>query len=96
MRKQFVLIVYDISSDKRRTKLHNLLLDYGTPVQYSAFECILDAKNLSKLKKAAGRIVRKRVDNVRYYFLCADCVNRIESSRPEEINKSQPPQTMVV
>ena len=96
MKSQFVLIVYDISNDKRRTRLHNLLLDYGTPVQYSAFECHLDAKNLSKLKQAAGRIIRKRRDNVRYYYLCAECVNRIESSRPEEINKSQPAQTMVV
>ncbi len=98
MKKQFVLIVYDISNDKRRTKLHNLLLDYGTPVQYSVFECILEAKNLSKLKVAAGRITHrgKRKDNVRYYFLCADCVNRIESSRPEEVNKSDPPHTLVV
>ncbi len=96
MQKQFILIVYDISNDKRRTKLHNLLLDYGTPVQYSAFECILDTKHLAKLRKAAARVVRKRKDNVRYYFLCADCVNRIESSRPEETHKSEPKQTMVV
>jgi len=96
MNKQFVLIVYDISNDKRRTKLHNLLLDYGTPVQYSAFECILEAKNLAKLKKAAGRIIRKRKDNVRYYYLCADCVKKMESSRPEEINKSEPKETLVV
>jgi CRISPR-associated protein Cas2 len=37
--KQFVVVVYDISNDKRRTRLHNALLDYGTPVQYSVFEC---------------------------------------------------------
>lgn len=98
MQTQFILIVYDISNDKRRTKLHNLLLDYGTPVQYSVFECHLDSKNLTKLKKAAARITHrgKRKDNVRYYFLCADCVNRIESSRPEEINKSEPSETLVV
>ena len=96
MKTQFVLIVYDISNDKRRTKLHNLLLDYGTPVQYSAFECLLDARNLSKLRKAAERIIRKRTDNVRYYFLCADCANRIESSRPQEINKSEPKETLIV
>ncbi|NWG07719.1 MAG: CRISPR-associated endonuclease Cas2 [Chloroflexi bacterium] len=96
MKTQFILIVYDISNDRRRTKLHNLLLDYGTPVQYSAFECHLDEANLLKLKKAAGRIIRRRKDNVRYYSLCADCVDRIESSRPEEVTKSEPPQTMVV
>lgn len=96
MDTQFTLIVYDISDDRRRTKLHNLLLDYGTPVQYSAFECHLTARNLSKLKKAAARIVRKRKDNVRYYYLCADCVDKIESSRPEETHKSEPRHTLVV
>ncbi len=93
---QFVLIVYDISNDKRRTKLHNALLDYGTPVQYSVFECRLARKDLEKLKKAVKRIVRPRRDNLRYYYLCADCVDRMESSRPGELNKSEPPQVMVV
>ena len=93
---QFVLIVYDISNDRRRTKLHNLLLDYGTPVQYSAFECRLDARDLEKLKKSIKRIVRPRKDNLRYYYLCANCVDRMESSRPGEINKSTPPETLVV
>jgi len=96
MQTQFILIVYDISNDKRRTKLHNVLLDYGTPVQYSVFECHLDDKNLVKLKKAVARVVRKRRDNVRYYYLCADCEKKIESSRAEEINKSEPKHTLVV
>jgi len=65
MNKRFILIVYDISNDRRRSKLHNLLLDYGTPVQYSAFECILTPRDLSRLKEAAERIIRKRKDNVR-------------------------------
>ena len=93
---QFVLIVYDISNDRRRTKLHNLLLDYGTPVQYSVFECRLDDRDLSRLKSALKRIVRPRKDNLRYYHLCANCVDRMESSRPGEINKSTPPETLVV
>lgn len=96
MDTQFILIVYDISNDRRRTKLHNVLLDYGTPVQYSVFECHLEDKHLSKMKKAVARVVRKRKDNVRYYYLCADCEKRIESSRPDEINKSEPKQTMIV
>jgi len=48
MSKQFVLVVYDISSDKRRTRLHNKLLDFGTPVQYSVFECLLGAEELAR------------------------------------------------
>ena len=33
MNKQFIVVVYDISVDRRRTKLHQALLDFGTPVQ---------------------------------------------------------------
>lgn len=93
---QFVLVVYDISNDKRRTKLHNLLLDFGTPVQYSVFECRLIEKDIKKLKTAVRRLIRPRKDNLRFYYLCADCVDRMESSRPGEVNKSEPPKVMVV
>lgn len=76
--QQFLLVVYDISSDKRRTKLHNALLDYGTPVQYSVFECLLEPKQLERMRKAVRKVIRPRVDQVRYYFLCAGCVTKTE------------------
>jgi len=76
--QQFLLVVYDISSDKRRTKLHNALLDYGTPAQYSVFECLLEPKQLERMRKAVRRVIRPRVDQVRYYFLCARCVAKTE------------------
>ena len=90
MTQQFVLIVYDISNDKRRTKLHTVLLDYGTPVQYSVFEFLLDDKDLARLKKAVVRVIRPKKDHVRYYFLCADCVKKIETTRNEEVHSSEP------
>ena len=93
---QFVLVVYDISNDRRRTKLHDLLLDFGTPVQYSAFECRLTGRDLLKMKNGVKRLIRPRKDNVRYYYLCANCVDAMEASQPGEINKSTPPQTLVV
>jgi CRISPR-associated protein Cas2 len=95
MRKQFILVVYDISNDKRRAKLHNVLLDYGTPVQYSVFECLLDAKNLSKLKKAVAHAIRPRKDHVRYYYLCADCAAKTETTRNEEVHSAEP-KTLVI
>ena len=74
----FLLVVYDISSDKRRTKLHNTLLDYGTPVQYSVFECSLNKEDMLRMKKAVGRIIRPKKDHVRYYPLCANCLEKVE------------------
>jgi len=72
--KKFILVVYDISNDRRRTKLHELLLDYGTPVQYSVFECLVNEKEEKRLHKSIRRVIRPRKDAVRFYHLCADCV----------------------
>ena len=85
MGNQFVVIAYDISNDKRRTKLHNALLDHGTPVQYSVFECLLDEDGLARMKRAVGKIIRPRVDKVRYYYLCQSCLKKVEITSGVEV-----------
>ena len=88
MAGQFVVVVYDISDDRRRTRLHDTLLQYGTPVQYSVFECLLEAKRLEAMKRAVRRVIRPRVDRVRYYYLCASCVAKTEvTSGPEVLGE---------
>ena len=82
---QFVVVVYDISNDKRRTKLHNRLKDFGSPVQYSVFECLLSTREFEQMKKAVNRIIRVRQDHVRYYVLCAACRKRIEVIGQKEV-----------
>ena len=79
------MIVYDISNDRRRTKLHNVLLDFGTPVQYSVFECLLDAEGLARMKPAVKRVIRPRVDRVRYYYLCQGCLKKTEVTSGAEV-----------
>ena len=85
MASQFVVVVYDISNDKRRTKLHNALLDHGTPVQYSVFECLLDEDGLAQMKRAVGKVIRPRVDRVRYYYLCQSCLKKVEITSGVEV-----------
>jgi len=94
MSQAFILVVYDISNDRRRTRLHNLLLDYGTPVQYSVFECLLEAERVPKMKAAVQKIIRPRKDNVRYYWLCARCVQKIEAPGGDVV--SEPSQAIIV
>lgn len=92
--KMFWVVVYDIPGDRRRTKLHNRLEDFGTPVQYSVFECLLDAGELKKMKAAVRKIVRPRSDHVRYYRICADCRSKIEVIGRTEVTGE--PETLVV
>lgn len=85
--QKFILIVYDISNDRRRTRLHDLLLDYGTPVQYSVFECLLTAKEEEKMVKSIRKLISPRKDAVRYYTLCADCLAKTVITSGKELTK---------
>jgi CRISPR-associated protein Cas2 len=85
----FVVVAYDISHDRRRTKLHDTLLNFGTPVQYSVFECIVDEERLEKMKGAIGRVIKPRQDRVRFYYLCQACLARTEvTSGPEVLHET--------
>ena len=85
----FVVVVYDISHDRRRTRLHDTLLNFGTPVQYSVFECIVDGKRLAEMKEAIGRVIEPRQDRVRFYYLCQRCLARTEvTSGPEVLHET--------
>lgn len=56
--KVFVLIIYDITDNKKRLKLSKLLLGYGFRIQKSAFEAVITKKKykelLSRLPSFAG------------------------------------------
>lgn len=72
----YVVVAYDIGSDRRRARLYELLLGYGSPVQRSVFECALTADQLRRLQRAAARLARGRGDSIRYYLLCGACQER--------------------
>jgi CRISPR-associated protein Cas2 len=93
--EQFILVVYDISNDKRRTKLHNALLDFGTPVQYSVFECLLTPKQEERMRKKVMKVIRPKKDQVRFYSLCANCVSRVQVTSGKEVLSSQPASVVV-
>jgi len=75
--KQFLLISYDISDDRRRTKAMKTLEDFGKRVQYSVFECLLAPEEFQKLHKRLKPLAREAQDSIRVYFIGADEVGRI-------------------
>ena len=85
--RHFVVVVYDISDDRRRTKLHTVLLDFGTPVQYSVFECWLSKEQLQKMKARVRKTIRPRKDHVRYYHLCGACAERVTTTQAGELTQ---------
>lgn len=75
-----IAIAYDISDDRRRTRLHKALKHFGTPVQESVFECFLSAREIVNMKKMIGEVIDEHADHVRYYYLCEMCSRRIEAT----------------
>lgn len=47
---QVWLVCYDISDDKRRTKVYHLMRGAGDHLQYSVFRCVLSEVQLAELK----------------------------------------------
>ncbi|AFZ37984.1 CRISPR-associated protein, Cas2 family (plasmid) [Stanieria cyanosphaera PCC 7437] len=74
----FVIVSYDISEDKRRTKIHDILSSYGQWMQYSLFECNLTKTEYAKLRSRLKKIINSDTDSIRFYFLCSCCQNKIE------------------
>ncbi|XHX78546.1 MAG: CRISPR-associated endonuclease Cas2 [Stenomitos frigidus ULC029] len=73
-----VVISYDITENKRRTKIHKILKSYGQWMQYSVFECDLTETQYAKLRSRLSKLIKPEQDSIRFYFLCACCHPKIE------------------
>jgi CRISPR-associated protein Cas2 len=61
------VVIYDISDDKRRKRVFNLLEGYGRRVQFSAFECVLNDRKFEELRARLVKVVKMDEDSVRFY-----------------------------
>lgn len=75
----FALLSYDISNDKRRTRLAKFLKDYGQRVQYSVFEVFEGEAELKMLFEKLQEFIDPEEDSLRMYTLCQGCRKKIVS-----------------
>lgn len=73
-----IVVTYDVPDDRRRTKLAHALKDFGERVQYSVFECLLEADQVERLNLRIGTLISLEEDSVRLYRFCADCGRRTQ------------------
>lgn len=84
MAGQFLVVSYDISSNRRRYKVMKILEGFGARVQYSVFECTLKPNQIEDLRRRLKRLIEQE-DSVRFYFLGAEDVKRIERLGDERL-----------
>jgi len=73
------VIIYDITDNKRRRLLSELLEGWGKRVNRSVFECLISSTSKFKILKAAiENIADKKTDSVRIYIVCLSCIEKSE------------------
>ena len=84
-----ILLTYDITDTKNRTKLSTLLEGYGYRVNFSVFELDLKKYQLESLLKEIEPFYEKE-DSVRIYAFSADTVEKsydLNKKRPKPFEK---------
>ena len=77
------VVAYDIATaacggERRLRKVERICRKWGTPVQNSVYECLLDAGQLLELKDALTRTIDPGHDSVRFYLLGNHYLSRVE------------------
>ena len=71
-----IVVTYDISKNKIRTKVFRILESYGAWKQYSVFELEVTEVQLVQMKVKIKAVIEKH-DKVRFYELCERCTGKI-------------------
>ena len=88
------IITYDITNNKRRKKLSDLLEGYGIRVNFSVFECELTKTQLNKIIEEITykKLINKKEDSIRFYHIHQDSIaksfelcNKPEPFEPVEL-----------
>lgn len=74
----FYVICFDVMDDKRLRKVATQMENFGKRVQYSIFECHLDANELHELQQRIDSIIDSQEDHLRYYRLCGKDLPKIQ------------------
>jgi CRISPR-associated protein Cas2 len=70
------LVCYDITDDRRRQRVSELLLDFGSRVQESVFEYIIDAPLADQMQKRLRKSIDAESDSVFIFPICDACLAR--------------------
>ena len=63
------LVCYDIAEDKRRDKVFKVCKNYGEHLQFSVFECDLNAAELVGLQRELSDVISHTADQVLFVSL---------------------------
>ena len=84
----YLLVVYDIVSDKRRYQVDKILSSYGNRVNYSVFEMELGNSAKSTMLSQLKSVIDESEDSLRLYP-----IDRVSATKAQEIGNGTEPFT---
>ena len=90
MQKRYI-IAYDISKNKNRKKVSDLLVQYGIRSNFSVFECLLDPGKLNEIMTKIEFLISSQTDRVLIYPVCRNCFMKSKylGNQPDSIDKTE-------
>ena len=67
--RQTYLVCYDITEDKRRNRVFKVCKNHGDHLQFSIFECDLNAIELIGLQRELTEVIAKSEDQILFVHL---------------------------
>ena len=79
----FVVVTYDVNTEtpegrKRLRQVAKICKDYGTRVQNSVFECVVDSVQFMEMKVKIADVINLDTDSIRYYNLGKEGRRKVE------------------
>lgn len=74
------LVAYDITEPKRLTKIAHHCEDYGVRIQYSIFECRLEADAFEQFWNELLELIDPATDRLLAYKICLACAREVRSA----------------
>jgi CRISPR-associated protein Cas2 len=85
--QMLTLVAYDISDPKRLHNVARLCEDYGLRVQYSVFECRLEADRFDKFWIELQSLLDTKEDRIIAYKICTRCARDVRVAGTQVLNE---------
>lgn len=79
-REMLMLVAYDIADHKRLARVARHCEDHGVRVQYSVFECRLEAEAFERFWIQLTDLIDPSVDRLVAYRICLECAREVHES----------------
>lgn len=94
MERSFFVLTYDITDDRRRSKIAKSCEAVAQRVQGSVFEGYFTPAELERLLKKVDRRFKADEDSLRIYPLCEECRKKIKARGVGQV--TQPPKAVIL